>query len=116
MGTAPEVQNRGRNSSTDLLAKIKMGVIDNLVGVNNVPLVEISRVKRELSEEQKVKISNAVSDLLIGEMLNLPKETISVMFYENPSENLDSRGEDGQGIETKKGNLKFLPKNVMHYR
>jgi len=52
-----------------------------------MPLVEISLVKGELSEEVKVKMANAVSDLLMGEIPNLPKEAISVIFYENPSEN-----------------------------
>jgi len=52
-----------------------------------MPLVEISLVKGGLSDEQKVKIANAVSDLLMDEIPNLPKEAISVIFYENPSEN-----------------------------
>lgn len=52
-----------------------------------MPLVEISLVKGGLSDEQKVKMANAVSDLLMGEIPNLPKEAISVIFYENPSEN-----------------------------
>ena len=52
-----------------------------------MPLVEINLVKGGLSDEQKVKIANAVSDLLMGEIPNLPKEAISVIFYENPSEN-----------------------------
>ncbi len=52
-----------------------------------MPLVEISLVEKELSEEQKVKIANAVSDLLICEIPKLPKEAISVIFYETPSEN-----------------------------
>jgi len=89
--------------STDLLAKIKMGVIDNLVGVNNVPLVEISLVKGELSEEQKVKIANAVSDLLICEIPNLPKEAISVIFYENPSENWIVGGKTVRELKQRRG-------------
>jgi 4-oxalocrotonate tautomerase family enzyme len=52
-----------------------------------MPLVEINLVKGELSEGQKVKMANAVSDLLMDEIPNLPKEAISVIFYENPSEN-----------------------------
>jgi len=52
-----------------------------------MPLVEISLVKGGLSGEQKVKIANAVSDFLVGEIPNLPREAISVIFYENPSEN-----------------------------
>jgi len=52
-----------------------------------MPLVEINLVKGELSEGQKVKMANAVSGLLMDEIPNLPKEAISVIFYENPSEN-----------------------------
>lgn len=52
-----------------------------------MPLIEISLVEGELSDEQKVKIANSVSDLLMDEIPDLPKEAISVLFYENPSEN-----------------------------
>ncbi|KXA91280.1 hypothetical protein AKJ57_01810 [candidate division MSBL1 archaeon SCGC-AAA259A05] len=55
--------------------------------VNNVPLIEVSLVEGELSDKQKVKIANSVSDLLMDEIPDLPKEAISVLFYENPSEN-----------------------------
>jgi len=52
-----------------------------------VPLVEISVVQGELSEEQKVKMANEVCDILIKTMPRLPKEAISVIFYENLPEN-----------------------------
>lgn len=55
--------------------------------VNNVPLIEISLVEGELSDKQKVEIANSVSDLLMDEIPDLPKEAISVLFYENSSEN-----------------------------
>jgi len=52
-----------------------------------VPLVEISVVPGELSGEQKVKIANEICDILMKTMPGLPKEAISVIFYENLPEN-----------------------------
>lgn len=52
-----------------------------------MPLVEISVVEGELSSEQKVKMANDVCDLLMKTNPRLPKEAISVIFYENPGEN-----------------------------
>lgn len=52
-----------------------------------MPLVEISMIEGELSSEQKVKIANDICGLLINAVPRLPKEAISVIFYENPREN-----------------------------
>jgi 4-oxalocrotonate tautomerase family enzyme len=52
-----------------------------------MPLVEISLTEGALTEEQKVKIANEMCELLMKEIPNLPKEAISVIFYDNPAEN-----------------------------
>ena len=51
-----------------------------------MPLVEISLVEGALTKDQKVKIANEICDLLMREIPNLPKEAISVIFYDNPAE------------------------------
>jgi len=52
-----------------------------------MPLVEISLTESALTQTQKVKIANDISSLLMKEIPNLPKEAISVIFYDNPAEN-----------------------------
>ena len=52
-----------------------------------MPLVEISVTEGALSPEQKVKMANEICDLLMKAIPRLPKEAISVIFYENPGEN-----------------------------
>lgn len=52
-----------------------------------MPLVEISMIEGALSSEQKVKMANDICDLLINAVPRLPKDAISVIFYENSGEN-----------------------------
>lgn len=40
-----------------------------------------------MTQGQKVKMANDISNLLMKEIPNLPKEAISVIFYDNPAEN-----------------------------
>jgi len=49
--------------------------------------VEISLTEGALTQDQKVKMANDISNLLMKEIPNLPKESISVIFYDNPAEN-----------------------------
>lgn len=51
-----------------------------------MPLVEVSLVEGALTKNQKVKIANEICSLLMREIPNLPKEAISVIFYDNPAE------------------------------
>jgi|GEM_PF-5075188 len=37
--------------------------------------------------DQKIKMANDIPNLLMEEIPNLPKESISVIFYDNPAEN-----------------------------
>lgn len=53
----------------------------------HVPLVEVSVVPGALSEEQKVKMANEICDVLMKAIPGLPKEAISVIFYEHLPEN-----------------------------
>jgi len=52
-----------------------------------MPLVEVSLTEGALTKEQKVKIANEICESLMKEIPNLPKEAISVIFYDNPAEN-----------------------------
>ncbi|MGC8816866.1 MAG: tautomerase family protein [Candidatus Hadarchaeum sp.] len=52
-----------------------------------MPLVEISLTEGALTQEQKVRMANQICGLLMREIPNLPKESISVIFYDNPTEN-----------------------------
>jgi len=52
-----------------------------------MPLVEVSLTEGALTQEQKVKIANEITNLLVKEIPNLPKEAVSVIFYDNPAEN-----------------------------
>jgi len=52
-----------------------------------MPLVEVSLTEGALTREQKVKIANEICESLMKEIPNLPKEAISVIFYDNPAEN-----------------------------
>jgi len=52
-----------------------------------LPLVEISLTEGALTQNQKVKMANDICDLLMKAIPNVPKDAISVIFYENPSEN-----------------------------
>ena len=52
-----------------------------------MPLVEVSLTEGALTNEQKVKIANEICESLMKEIPNLPKEAISVIFYDNPAEN-----------------------------
>jgi 4-oxalocrotonate tautomerase family enzyme len=52
-----------------------------------MPLVEISLTEGALTQNQKVKVANDISDLLTREIPSVPKEAISVIFYDNPAEN-----------------------------
>jgi phenylpyruvate tautomerase PptA (4-oxalocrotonate tautomerase family) len=49
--------------------------------------VEISLTEGALTQGQKVKMANDICDLLLKEIPNLPRESISVIFYDNPAEN-----------------------------
>ena len=49
--------------------------------------MEISLTEGALTQDQKVKMANDISNLLMKEIPNLPKEAISVIFYDNPAEN-----------------------------
>ena len=49
--------------------------------------MEISLTEGALTQDQKVKMANDISNLLMKEIPNLPKESISVIFYDNPAEN-----------------------------
>lgn len=52
-----------------------------------MPLVEISLTEGALTQNQKVKMANDICDLLMEAIPNVPKDAISVIFYENPAEN-----------------------------
>ena len=52
-----------------------------------MPLVEISLTEGALTQNQKVKVASDISNILMREIPNLPKEAISVIFYDNPAEN-----------------------------
>jgi len=52
-----------------------------------LPLVEISLTEGALTQNQKVKVASDISNILMREIPNLPKEAISVIFYDNPAEN-----------------------------
>ncbi|MEM3088704.1 MAG: 4-oxalocrotonate tautomerase family protein [Candidatus Bathyarchaeia archaeon] len=52
-----------------------------------MPLVEVSLTEGALSLEQKIRIANEITNLLVKEIQNLPKEAVSVIFYDNPAEN-----------------------------
>lgn len=52
-----------------------------------MPLVEISLVEGVLTQDQKVKMADDISNLLMKEIPNLSKEAVSVIFYDNPAEN-----------------------------
>ena len=49
--------------------------------------MEVSLIEGALTQDQKIKIAKGISDLLMEMMPNLPKEAISVIFYDNPAEN-----------------------------
>ncbi|MFH1327344.1 MAG: tautomerase family protein [Candidatus Bathyarchaeota archaeon] len=49
--------------------------------------MEISLTEGALTQSQKVKLANDISNLLMSELPNLPNEAISVIFYDNPAEN-----------------------------
>jgi len=55
--------------------------------VIHMPLVEISVVPEALSEGQKVEMANEICAILMKAIPRLPKEAISVIFYENLPEN-----------------------------
>jgi phenylpyruvate tautomerase PptA (4-oxalocrotonate tautomerase family) len=52
-----------------------------------MPLVEISLTEGALSPKQKVKMANDACGLLMEMIPKLPKEAISVIFYDNPPRN-----------------------------
>jgi 4-oxalocrotonate tautomerase family enzyme len=52
-----------------------------------MPLVELSVTEGALSSERKVKMANEICDLLVEAIPGLPREAVSVIFYENPEEN-----------------------------
>lgn len=52
-----------------------------------MPIVEISLTEGALTQRQKIKVAEEISNLLVKEIPNLPKEAISVIFYDNPAEN-----------------------------
>jgi len=52
-----------------------------------MPLVEISLTEGALSPKQKVEMANDVCGLLMEAIPKLPKEAISVIFYDNPPRN-----------------------------
>lgn len=52
-----------------------------------MPVVQISVTKGELSEKQKVKMANEITDLIIKAIPGLEKIYINVIFYDNPPEN-----------------------------
>jgi phenylpyruvate tautomerase PptA (4-oxalocrotonate tautomerase family) len=52
-----------------------------------MPLVEISLTEGALSPQQKVKMANDICGLLMEAIPKLPKEAISVIFYDNPARN-----------------------------
>jgi len=52
-----------------------------------LPLVEVSLTEGALTQDQKIKIASEITNLLVREIPNLPKEAVSVIFYDNPAEN-----------------------------
>lgn len=62
----------------------------NLKGISNpffvwvflMPVVEISLVGGELSQEQKIRIGSEICDLLIREIPRLTRESVWVVFNE----------------------------------
>jgi phenylpyruvate tautomerase PptA (4-oxalocrotonate tautomerase family) len=52
----------------------------------DLPLVEIFLTEGVLTRNQKVKVANNISNLLMEEIPNLPKESISIIFHDIPVE------------------------------
>lgn len=51
-----------------------------------MPLIEVSIAQGALTDEQKQKLANSYSDLMVQEISGLEKEPISVIFHEIPAD------------------------------
>ncbi len=66
-----------------------------------MPLVEISHCE-QISPKQKVKIANDICNLLVKAIPGVPKDGISVAFYDHSPENWIIGGVTVKEIQQKK--------------